>query len=75
MTWTRQKDHVEVVLLDQPVQVDIDEGKAWARAPMAEQAILDVLRTQRFVQEWILQQINHPEAEIVAGSPIDLCFA
>ena len=42
-----QEDRVEVVLLDQPVQVDVGEAQARARAPVAEQALLDVLGLQR----------------------------
>ena len=38
-----QKDHVEVVLLDQPVQVHVDKRQSRARSPMAEQPVLDVL--------------------------------
>jgi hypothetical protein len=41
---------------------------------MAQQAILDVLRTERLVQEWIIKQVNHPKAEIVTGPPIDFRF-
>src|SRR5262249_39228796 len=33
---TRDVDHVEIVLLDHPVQVDIDEVQAWRRSPVAE---------------------------------------
>ena len=36
-------DHVEVELLDQPVEMGVDEVQAGRRAPVAEQARLDVL--------------------------------
>src|SRR5437879_13654102 len=35
-------DHVEVVLLDYPVQVNVDEVQARCRSPMAEEPRLDV---------------------------------
>ena len=41
---TNDVDHVQIVLLDQPVEVDIEEVQSRRRAPMTEQAGLDVLR-------------------------------
>src|SRR5690348_12005121 len=37
MARSRKEDHVEVILLDQPVEVNIDEGEPGTRSPMAEQ--------------------------------------
>ena len=45
---TGHEDHVEIQFFDQAVQVDIDESQPWARAPMSEQAVLDVVGLQRF---------------------------
>ena len=36
-------DHVQVVLPDDPVQVNVDEVQAWRRSPMTKQTGLDVL--------------------------------
>src|SRR5271165_408473 len=44
---TGHEDHVEIQFLDQAIQVDIDEGQPWARAPMSEQAVLDMVGLQR----------------------------
>src|SRR5215469_3677631 len=65
MTRARQKNHVEVILLDQPVHVHVDERQSRARSPMSKQTILDVLRVQRLRQQRILEQINHAQAEVV----------
>ena len=35
-------DHVQVVFLDDPVQVDIEEVEAWRGSPVAKEARLDV---------------------------------
>jgi hypothetical protein len=42
---------------------------------MSQQAILDVLGTQRFREQRIFTQINHAEAQIIAGTPIDFSLA
>ena len=36
MSGTGDVDHVQIVLLDQPIEVDIDEIEARRRAPMAQ---------------------------------------
>ena len=63
-------DHVEVVLLDQPVEVDPGEGLAGVGAPVAEQAVLDVLRLQRLAEKGIGNQVKHAGAEVIAGAPV-----
>ena len=65
-------DHVEIVFLDEAVEVDPDEGLAGIGAPMAEQAILDVLRLERLAQKRIGAQIDHAGGEIVAGAPVGI---
>ena len=61
MPWASEIDHVEVVLLNEPVQMNVDEREARARSPVAEQTILDVLGSQRFLQQRILLQVDHSE--------------
>jgi hypothetical protein len=63
-------DHVEVALLDQPVQVNIDEVQPRRRPPMTEQARLDVLRPQRLPQQRIVQQVDLPDRQVVRGPPV-----
>ena len=45
---TGQKDHVQVVLLDHPVEMDVDKRQAGTRSPVAEQPALDMLGPQGF---------------------------
>ena len=63
-------DHVEVELLDQPVEVDVDEVQARRRAPVAEQARLDVVLRQRDFQQRVVEQIDLPDRQIVRRAPI-----
>src|SRR5262249_35630377 len=53
-------DHVEVMLVDQPVQVDINEVQTRRRAPMTEGRWLDVFLRQRFPQQWVVVKVNLP---------------
>src|SRR5580704_524772 len=56
---TSKKNHVEVVLLDEPVQMNVHERESGARSPVAEQPVLDVLRPQRFQEQRVLLQVDH----------------
>jgi hypothetical protein len=51
-------DHVEIVLLDQPVEVDVDEVEARRRAPVAEEARLDVILGQRDLEQRIVEEVD-----------------
>ena len=75
MTRTGNVNHVEVVLPDHAIEVN--PGKCLPRigTPVTEQAILEVLGQQRLAQQWIVAQVNHARAEIVAGTPIGIHIA
>src|SRR5215470_8954067 len=47
VAWPGDKDHVEVVLLDDAIEMDVDEVEPRSRAPVPEQPWLDVLEPQR----------------------------
>ncbi len=55
--------------------MDINKGEPGTRSPVAEQTVLDVLRLQRFGEQRILAQVDHSQAEVIAGSPVDFGFA
>ena len=63
-------DHVEVVFLDDPVQVDVDEVLPGGRAPVAQQHVLDVRERQRPLQQRIVVEIDLADREIVGGPPV-----
>src|SRR5579885_3679279 len=54
MTWPREVDHIDIVILDKPVQVDIDEAQAGRCAPVSEQAGLDMFGAQWFSQQRVI---------------------
>ena len=63
-------DHVEIVFLDQPIEVHVDEVEARRRAPMPEKARLDVLLLERLTQQRIVEQIDLADGQIVGGAPV-----
>jgi hypothetical protein len=66
----RQEDGVQIILFDQPVQMDVSKAQPWTGAPVAEQPLFDVLQFQRFPQQWICAQIDHPRRQVIAGPPV-----
>ena len=68
-------DHVQVVLLDEAVEVDVDEIQARRGAPVAEQARLDVLELERFFQERVVEQVDLSDRQVVGGAPIGVHLA
>jgi hypothetical protein len=65
-----QIDHIGIVLLDQPVQVDINQTEARRRTPVAKQPRLDVLLPQRLTQQRVLLQVNLRDGQVVGCLPI-----
>ena len=63
-------DHVEVVLFDQPVQVNVDEVQTRCRSPVAEQARFDVLLCERLLQQRVVIEVDLTDGEVVGGPPI-----
>jgi hypothetical protein len=55
--------------------VYVNKGEAGTRSPVPQQSILDVLGLQRFIEQRIIAKINHPQAEIIAGSPVEFGVA
>jgi len=66
---------VEIVLLDEPVEMHVDEIQPWCCVLMAEQAPLHVLNLQRLTQQRIVHQINLGDREIICRPPTGVHFA
>src|SRR6267378_4367888 len=58
-------DHVEVVFLDQPVQVDVDEIQTWSRSPVAEQPWLNVSLCEGLLEQWVVVEIDLTDRQVV----------
>ena len=70
MAGTDDVHHVEIVLLDQPVEMDIEKVQPRGRAPMPQQTRLDVFEPERGFEQRIVLQIDLPDRQVVGGAPV-----
>ena len=68
-------DHVQVIALDDPVEVDAEHVQARRRAPVAEQPRLDVLALERLLQERVVEQVDLADRQVVGGPPVGVHLA
>ena len=65
-------NHVEVVFLDDPVQVHVNEVLPGGRAPVSQQHVLHIRERQRPLQQRIVVEINLADRQIVGGAPVGI---
>ena len=70
MTGAGDVDHVEVMLPDQPVQVNVDEIQAWRRSPVAEKPRLDVILCERLLEQRVVVEIDLADRQVVGRPPV-----
>ncbi len=70
MARTRHIQHVQVVLADDAVEMRVDEVEPGRRAPVTQQARLDVRQLQRLLEQRVVHQIDLTDREIVRGPPV-----
>ena len=68
-------NHVEVVFLDDPVQVRVNEVLPGGRAPVSQQHVLHVRELQRPLQQRIVVEIDLANRQIVGGAPVGIQLA
>ena len=72
MSGTCDVQHREILGFNDAVEMSVDKIQPRRRPPMAEQARLDMLPFQRLFQQWIVEQINLSDGEIVCRSPVGM---
>ena len=70
MTGASDVDHIQIALLNDPIEMNVDEIQSWRRAPMSKEPRLDMLALERFFEQWIVVQINLADRQIVCRPPI-----
>jgi hypothetical protein len=65
-------DHVDVVLANDAVQMDVDEVLSGCGAPVPQKAWLDVFRLERLAQQRIVEKIDLADGQVVGGAPIGI---
>ena len=68
-------NHVQVVFLDDAVQMGVDEVQPRRRAPVAEQARLDVRQREWLFQQRIVVEVYLTDREVVRRAPIGVHLA
>ena len=66
----RNVNHVEVIFLDDPVQVHVNEILARRRAPMSQQQMLHIREGERSLQHGIVVKIDLSDRQIIGGAPV-----
>src|ERR1700733_14715451 len=62
-------DHVQIALDDDAIQVCVDEIQPGRGTPMPQQAWLHVLECEGLGEQWIVEEIDLPYAEVVRRPP------
>ena len=68
-------DHVDVALLDNPIEMHVDEVQSRRRPPMADQARLHVFSRQPLHEERIVVEICLANRQIIRRAPPRVDFA
>ena len=71
----RDIDHVQVMFLDGPIQMHINEVQARRRPPVAAQARFDVLALKRLLEQRIIEEIDLADRQVIGRSPVGVHFA
>ena len=70
VTGAGEIDHVQIIALDDPVEVRIDEVLPGAGTPVTHHGLLDVALDERALQQGVIQQIELAGGQIVGSTPI-----
>ena len=70
MAGAGEVDHVQVVLVDDPVQVCIDEVLTGDGAPVADDLFLDMSRLEGLLQQGVVQKVQLAGGQIVGSPPV-----
>ena len=75
VTRTDDIHHVQVVVADQPVQVDIQKIQPRRRTPMSQQARLHMFQRKRQFEQRVALQVDLADGEVVRRAPVGVHLA
>ena len=67
-------DHVQIVVFDQPVKMDVEEIQSCRRSPMPQQPGLDMFELEGGFQQRIILQIDLADGKVIRRTPIGMHF-
>src|SRR5271157_3613276 len=68
-------DHLQVIFLDDPIQMDVEEVLPRSRPPVAQQPRFDVRELQRLAQKWVVIKVDLADREVICGPPVGVHLA
>lgn len=66
----RDQHDIGITLADNAIEMCIDDVEAGRRAPVSQQAGLDVACGERIAQQGIVQQVDLAHRQVVRGAPV-----
>jgi len=70
MSRTGDEKNVEIVLLDHAVHVNIGKRLSSIGTPVPQQTRLDVVDSQRFLEQRVVFEVERPQTEVQTGMPV-----
>ena len=70
MTWAGYEEDVQPALSNRSVEVDIDEVQPRRRPEVSEETGLDVFALEPFAEQWVVEQIDLTDGEVVRRTPV-----
>ena len=74
VTRTGQQDHIQIILLDDAVQVNVNQVLTGHRAPVTDDLLLDVLGLQRLLEQRVIEQVKLTGCKIICRPPVCVHF-
>ena len=74
VTRTGQQDHIQIILLDDAVQMNVNQVLTGHRAPVADDLLLDVLGLQRLLEQRVIEQVKLTGCKIICRPPVCVHF-
>ena len=68
-------NHIQIIFIDEPVEMNIDKIKTRGSSPVAEQTRFHMIQRQRLFQKWIVIQVNLSDGKIIGGAPVSIHLA
>ena len=74
VTRTGQQDHIQIILLDDAVQMNVNQVLTGHRAPVTDDLLLDVLGLQRLLEQRVIEQVKLTGCKIICRPPVCVHF-
>ncbi len=63
-------DHIEVILLNDPIKMQVDEILARCRTPVANHQRFYMPELERLFKKWIVVEVNLTDRQVISCPPV-----